>query len=639
MIENKKVLYYVIGSWLLLGGLACIFRGEVVGHKTAGIFFISLAVLISPCFEKLCGLAEIKFLVWKKILLGVVLFLLFIICVIIDNLFASAYIISSYWAVIVFCAKNKSLKRKKIEEEILRLEKEIAEHKKLEQEKREKERAERERLEQEKWEKETIKRFNNLDSFIGYVISKLMAKTNEKLRNIDADLHLKIKDISNIKNIIVDFCNDTKYFNSIYEFDKLFNNKVYYQEKIKKHFSCIKLYIEDKILKSNFTEGYKIWLTTSCGKIIESISDNMPQYLNNLFDEIAIDEDLEFMSDLNLGYSLCIGECEDAFLYMICLLLTGACVAKLIFIEEKIKLLKRDSEFYRIISSIKKEFEDTNIVIEKSKSIYDEFYKRNLGLIDSGSPLYNIAIKIIVRKINDEEELDKNILQITNIENYTLKSFENMMDNWIYKVSKEHRFLKIEPYIIYKILHSISVSDFSLFLEALSKTNEYVSNYNTYVKRHNAMEERKRYLNGDFSKEKIEINILRDFKYINSGREFELFLEELFKFLGYTTIHNGKSGDQGADLILRKNNYIYTVQAKYYTGKLSNKPIQEVVGSLKYYNANQGVVVTNSEFTKGAQELAKANQVILIDGEALNDLINSVSNVNTKVDILKQFEK
>ena len=72
---------------------------------------------------------------------------------------------------------------------------------------------------------------------------------------------------------------------------------------------------------------------------------------------------------------------------------------------------------------------------------------------------------------------------------------------------------------------------------------------------------------------------------------------------------------------------------------MSNKPIQEVVGSLKYYNANQGVVVTNSEFTKGAQELAKANQVILIDGEALNDLINSVSNVNTKVDILKQFEK
>ena len=153
------------------------------------------------------------------------------------------------------------------------------------------------------------------------------------------------------------------------------------------------------------------------------------------------------------------------------------------------------------------------------------------------------------------------------------------------------------------------------------------------------MEERKRYLNGDFSKEKIEINILRDFKYVTSGREFELFLEKLFKFLGYTTIHNGKSGDQGADLILRKNNYVYTVQAKYYTGKLSNKPIQEVVGSLKYYNANQGVVVTNSEFTKGAQELAKANQVILIDGEALNDLINSVSNVNTKVDILKQFEK
>ena len=624
MIENKKLVYYFINVCFLIIGLNGIINGECDGHQTSGLFFISLAVLISPCFEKLCGLAEIKFLVLKKILLGVVLFLLFVICSIIDNLFASVLIMSSYWGVIVFYAKNKSLKRKKIEEEILRLEREIAEHKRLEQEMREKERAAREKFEQEKREKETIKKFNSLDSFIGYVISKLMEKTNEKLKNIDADLYFNKNGISNIKNIIIDFCNDTKYFNSIYEIDKLFNTSGYFKE---------------KILKLNFKGSYKIRRAMSYSKIIESISDNIPQYLNNLFDEIAIDEDLEFIPDLNLGYSFCIGECEDAFLYMICLLLTGACVAKLVFIKEKIKLLKRDSEFYRIISSIKKEFKDTNIVIEKSKSIYDEFYKRNLGLIDSGSPLYNIAIKIIVRKINDEEELDKNILQITNIENYTSKSFENMMDNWIYKMSKEHRFLKIEPYIIYKILHSISVSDFSLFLEALSKTNEYVSNYNTYVKRHNAMEERKRYLNGDFSKEKIEINILRDFKYVTSGREFELFLEKLFKFLGYTTIHNGKSGDQGADLILRKNNYVYTVQAKYYTGKLSNKPIQEVVGSLKYYNANQGVVVTNSEFTKGAQELAKANQVILIDGEALNDLINSVSNVNTKVDILKQFEK
>ena len=365
----------------------------------------------------------------------------------------------------------------------------------------------------------------------------------------------------------------------------------------------------------------------------------MPQYLNNLFDEIAIDKDMKFISDLNLRYGLYIDGCEDVFSYMIWLLLTGACVAKLVFIEEKIKLLKRNSEFYRIISNIKKEFKDIRLVIEKSKSIYDEFYKRNLGLIDSNSPLYNIAIKIMVRKINDEEELDKNILQITNIENYTLKSFENMMDNWIYKVSKEHRFLKIEPYIIYKIIHSISIFDFSLFLEALSKTNEYVANYNTYVKRHKAMEERKRYLNSDFSKEKIEISISRDFKYITSGREFELFLEKLFKLLGYNAIHNGKAGDQGADLILRKNDYVYAVQAKYYTGKLSNKPIQEVVGSLKYYNANQGVVVTNSEFTKGAQELAKANKVVLINGEALKRLINSVSSINTNGDILKRFEK
>lgn len=63
------------------------------------------------------------------------------------------------------------------------------------------------------------------------------------------------------------------------------------------------------------------------------------------------------------------------------------------------------------------------------------------------------------------------------------------------------------------------------------------------------------------------------------------------------------------------------------------------VAKLVFIKEKIKLLKRDSEFTKGAQELAKANRVILIDGEALNDLINSVSNVNTKVDILKQFEK
>ena len=117
----------------------------------------------------------------------------------------------------------------------------------------------------------------------------------------------------------------------------------------------------------------------------------------------------------------------------------------------------------------------------------------------------------------------------------------------------------------------------------------------------------------------------------------ELYLTELFKKLGYKALHNGKAGDQGADLILKKGNYIYAVQAKFYTDKLSNTPIQEIVGALKYYNANQGVVITNSTFTKGAQDLAKANNVILIDGEKLNKLVEYIFEENNDEDILQKF--
>ena len=92
-------------------------------------------------------------------------------------------------------------------------------------------------------------------------------------------------------------------------------------------------------------------------------------------------------------------------------------------------------------------------------------------------------------------------------------------------------------------------------------------------------------------------------------------------------------------MIVKKDDYIYAIQAKYYTGKLSNTPVQEIAGSLKYYNANQGVVVTNSSFTPGAEELAKANNVILVDGRDLKKLIDYVFEDNHEEDILKKFEK
>ncbi|MCK4428950.1 MAG: restriction endonuclease [Candidatus Aenigmarchaeota archaeon] len=111
-----------------------------------------------------------------------------------------------------------------------------------------------------------------------------------------------------------------------------------------------------------------------------------------------------------------------------------------------------------------------------------------------------------------------------------------------------------------------------------------------------------------------------------NGFEFEDFLSKLFKNMGYKVTQTKLSGDQGADLIIERNHKKTVVQAKCYSGKLSNKAIQEVVASIKHYKASAGMVVTNSHFTPSAVKLADSNEVRLIDRNKLKELIEKYMN-------------
>lgn len=106
-----------------------------------------------------------------------------------------------------------------------------------------------------------------------------------------------------------------------------------------------------------------------------------------------------------------------------------------------------------------------------------------------------------------------------------------------------------------------------------------------------------------------------------TGVEFELFLKGYFEREGFQVSTTPKSGDQGADLILKKLGEKTCVQSKRYTGSVGNDAIQEVVGSLKYYSADKAIVITNSAFTAAAKKLAAANRVELWDRSTLRRLI------------------
>jgi restriction endonuclease Mrr len=104
------------------------------------------------------------------------------------------------------------------------------------------------------------------------------------------------------------------------------------------------------------------------------------------------------------------------------------------------------------------------------------------------------------------------------------------------------------------------------------------------------------------------------FDQLNSltGLEFEQRLAILFRHQGYAVTLTRGSGDQGADLILSKGSVRIAVQAKRYTARVGNSAIQELLGGMIFYNCSRGIVVTTSDFTRSAKELAaRANSVEL----------------------------
>jgi len=121
------------------------------------------------------------------------------------------------------------------------------------------------------------------------------------------------------------------------------------------------------------------------------------------------------------------------------------------------------------------------------------------------------------------------------------------------------------------------------------------------------------------SKNKISINDVD----ILDGYAFEGFLSGLFEKMGYSVTQTSLSGDQGADLIIEKLANKIVVQAKRYSVPVGNKAVQEAVASMRHYGANEAMVVTNSSFTKSAIELARSNNVELVDRHKLSFYLSS----------------
>lgn len=106
--------------------------------------------------------------------------------------------------------------------------------------------------------------------------------------------------------------------------------------------------------------------------------------------------------------------------------------------------------------------------------------------------------------------------------------------------------------------------------------------------------------------------------------DFEVFVADLFKKMGYRTKDLRSSGDYGADVIAEKDHETVAVQVKHYSlgKKVGSRTVRDAFSASKIYNAQRAVVVTTSFFTKPAVETANKLSVELIDRNKLTKLID-----------------
>ena len=109
---------------------------------------------------------------------------------------------------------------------------------------------------------------------------------------------------------------------------------------------------------------------------------------------------------------------------------------------------------------------------------------------------------------------------------------------------------------------------------------------------------------------------------IKTGLDYEIFIEQILKNADFTVTRTPKTGDQGVDLVVQKNDKRIAIQCKYYSKPVGNKAVQEVAAGKDFYNCNSACVVSNNSFTLAARKLASNLNILLLNEDCLVEQLN-----------------
>ena len=340
--------------------------------------------------------------------------------------------------------------------------------------------------------------FDDLDMITISALGIMLSDTKSKA----ASPYIKKMKKTDIHVILLSFCRDSYFANDIEQLISLFN-KSYYKKKIKKHLRKVTVFVKrgigDSLPKKLAIRQARITKNRFIDKICETLNTfESVKYISALSGNEAI-------SDSKRNYKLdhLSENYKDALIYLVDLLLTCTCIAKILFVERMIKNMDENSEFKKIITNMSKSIDDHNLIINKSRPIYKQYYQDELGYLNGDDLLYGMAIIIMVNRAKKVKAKEIGILQINKNQQDSLVFIEEMQ-KWLDALAKEDKIDDIGTLILQKITLSIE-NDYELLIDALQELTIWESYYERRVLYYKKERDRERYLKGDFEKEKEEI--------------------------------------------------------------------------------------------------------------------------------------
>lgn len=116
-----------------------------------------------------------------------------------------------------------------------------------------------------------------------------------------------------------------------------------------------------------------------------------------------------------------------------------------------------------------------------------------------------------------------------------------------------------------------------------------------------------------------------------SSRQFELYVCDLFRQLGYDADVTPQTGDGGKDIMIYKENFFAIAECKRFglKTKVTRPQIQKFHSAIIDCKAEKGYIITTGEFTHHAVSYVLDKPIILVNGSKLVEIIEKAVNHST----------